>query len=213
VIEGDCSRSGVRLTQGGLWDDQLLCEAHEGSLGAPDDYAVRFCRRFDKSAVLSPTGNSYSAPNPRPDLLLKFACSTIWRHVASKHGRVHGLTLGPYRQRFEDHLFEGTSLVLETLIGRSNLTDPSGQRIEVGIAPYKQKLMDWTIWTFTIGGFDFYVKLDQRPFPIAWKPFLLNDNNPVVLPLVDGLPLHEISKFQPIFAQMVRPIDAGRRNR
>jgi hypothetical protein len=87
-------------------------------------------------------------------------------------------------------------------MGRSNLVDPRGGRIEVGIAPYKQKLTDWTIWTFTVGGFDFYVKTDQRPFPTSWGPFLLNDNDPVVVPLIDALPFHEIEKFQPIFSQM-----------
>jgi|tagenome__1003787_1003787.scaffolds.fasta_scaffold20972534_4 hypothetical protein len=202
AIEGELNRPGVKLTQGGSWDDELLCCAHEGALAAADDYAVRFCRRFEKAAILSASGKSYSAPNPRPDLLLRLACSVIWRHVASKHGMTHGLDLGPYRRRFENYLFAGASPPVEALVGRSNLIDPSGRRIEVGIAPYKNRLKEWTIWTFTVGGFDFYVKTDQRSFPIAWKSFLLNDNDPVTVSLIKPLPFHQIPKFQPILAQM-----------
>jgi hypothetical protein len=98
---------------------------------------------------------------------------------------------------------------LEAIVGRSNLTDPAGKIIEVGIAPYRQRLINWTVWTFTIGGLDFYVKTDQRPFPTHWHSFLVNDNDPVILPLIDALPFHEIEKFQPIFRQMLKKRDHG----
>lgn len=181
-----------------------MCQTHEGCFGAADDYAVRFCRRFDKSATVSADRKSYTVPNSRPDLLLRFACGTIWRFAASRHGRSHGLDLGPYRQFLAKYLFDGATLDLETIVGRSNVVDPTGNRIEVGIAPYKQKLKDWTVWHFTIGGFDFYVKTDQRPFPRSWKPFLINDNDPIVLTLIDPQALHQIPKFQPIFTQMAK---------
>jgi hypothetical protein len=204
VIEGDRDRAGVRLTQGGLWDDQLLCEVHEASLGAADDYAIRLSRRFEKSGTIAPSGTSYRLGNPQPELLLRFAYATIWRHVVSKHGASHALDLGPYRRKIEEYLFNGASLALEAIVGRSNVVDPHGNPIEVGIAPYKSKLYGWTIWLFTIGGFDFYIKTDQRPFPKAWQPFLVNDNDPLVLPLIDAMPLHQIEKFQPIFKQMLK---------
>lgn len=204
AVAGDRSRSGVTFTQGGLWDDELLCEAHEAILAPPDNYAVRFCRRLDNYAVLESSGKWYTVPNPQPDLLLRFACSAIWRHVTSKHGSKHGLNLGPYRQSFENYLFGSSGPPVEAFVGRSNLTNATGERIELGVAPYKNKFRDWTIWMFTVGGLDFYVKTDQRPFPVDWRPFLLNDNDPVALPLIDPLRFDEIPKFRPIFAQMTK---------
>jgi hypothetical protein len=45
---------------------------------------------------------------------------------------------------------------------------------------------------------------EKHPFPKAWQPFLVNDNDPLVLPLIDAMPLHQIEKFQPIFKQMLK---------
>jgi hypothetical protein len=90
------------------------------------------------------------------------------------------------------------------IVGRANVIDPRGQPVEFGIAPYRLRLREWTLWHFAIGGFDFYVKTDQRPFPTMWKPFLANDNDPITLPLIDPQRIHEIPKFQPIFLQMLK---------
>jgi hypothetical protein len=204
VFEGNRAQPGLRLSQSGLWDDAILCDKHEARLASADDYIARFCRRFEKSAVLSTTGNSYTSPNSRPDLLIRFVAATVWRHAVSYHGRVHGLDLGPYRQIIEKHLFDGGPMPLEALVGRSNIIDPSGKRLEFGLAPYKRKLLRWTVWHFTIGGFDFYLKTDRRPFPIEWKQFLANDNDPITTPLIDPVRLTDVRMLEPIFAQMVR---------
>lgn len=122
----------------------------------------------------------------------------------SKHGVEHRLELGPYRQVIERHLFESAALPLEALVGRSNVIDPRGKRVEIGLAPYKSKLLNFTVWHFSIGGFDFYLKADGRPFPKQWTEFLANDNDPISLPIIDPVRIHELEKFQPIFAQMLK---------
>ncbi len=203
LIEGDRSRAGIKISQGGHWDDSLVCEQHETSFAAADDYMARFCRRFEKAAALASSRKSYETANPRPDLLLRFAAATIWRHAASRHGIAHGLELGPYRQVIERHLFEGDSLLLDAIVGRSNIVDRHGNQIKIGLAPYRRKLLDWTVWHFSIAGFDFYMKTDKRPFPREWGPFLAN-NDPVTLPLIDPCAFDEIPMLQPIFAQMLK---------
>ena len=203
VTEGDRSKPGIRFTQSGPSDNGFLCDRHEKTFAKADDYIARFCRKFEKAAELSPTGNSYTAPNPRPDLLLTFAAATVWRHVASKHGVTHALDLGPYRAIIERHLFDGAPLPLEVIVGRSNLVDPEGKRLEFGIAPYRQRLRNWNVWHFSIGGFDFYLKTDQKPFPPTWKQFLANDNDPITIPLIDAQPLHEVPMLQPILRRML----------
>lgn len=194
----------MRFSQAGQWDDGILCEQHERALATADDYMARFCRKFERAAVLSPSRKSYIAPNPRPDLLVRFAAATTWRHAVSRLGAAHDLDLGPYRPMFERHLFDNEALHLEVLVGRSNIVDFEGKPIEIGLAPYRQKLLDWNVWHFTIAGFDFYVKTDKRPFPRQWKEFLANDNDPITLPLIDPRNLLEIPLLQPIFAQMAK---------
>jgi hypothetical protein len=40
---------------------------------------------------------------------------------------------------------------------------------------------NYRIWHFIVGRLDFYMKADQRPFPIDWQPFLANYNDPNIL--------------------------------
>lgn len=190
------------MSQSGLWDNTILCEKHEEAFGTADDYMARFVRKFEKAAFLSETGKSYQSPNPKPDLLVRFAAGTVWRYAVSQHGTAHGLRLGPYKAALEQHLFEGAPIKMELLLGRSNLVDPSGDRVEIGLAPYRRKLLTWNVWHFSIGGFDFYFKADKRPFPEFWKPFLANDNDPVTIPLIDPLRFDQLPMLQPIFKQM-----------
>ena len=89
-------------------------------------------------------------------------------------------------------------------IGRSNLLDPNGKRVEIGLAPYKRRVLKWTIWHFSIAGFDFYIKTDQQPFPRQWREFLANDNDPITIPVIDPLHLHQIPMLKPLFSQMMK---------
>lgn len=210
VYEGNRAKAGKRLSQSGLWDSNILCRRHEAALSSADDYAARFCRRFDRSAVRSASGNSYSHQNPRPELLLRFIAATVWRHVVSKHGKAHDLDLGPHKATIEKYLFESEPLPFEAIVGRSNLVDLAGKRIEFGLAPYKRNLLDWEVWHFTIGGFDFYLKTDSRPFPNEWKFLLANDNDPIITPLIDPILVHDVPMLQPIFAQMLKRADRSK---
>ena len=128
----------------------------------------------------------------------------MWRHAVSKHGKRHGLNLGPYCKIIEGHLFGDAALSMDAFIGRSNLLDPNGKRVEIGLAPYKRRVLKWTIWHFSIAGFDFYIKTDQQPFPRQWREFLANDNDPITIPVIDPLHLHQIPMLKPLFSQMMK---------
>ena len=204
LVEGSRHQPGIKISQSGHWDDELLCEAHERAFADADDYAARFWRRFERQARLSDTGNSYTVSNPRPDLLLRFVYASVWRYVASREGSRHNLELGPYRQQFERVLFNGAPPILQALVSRSNIVDLRGKRIEIGVPPYRRKLLQWTVWHFSLAGFDFYLKTDQRSFPADWEQFLINGNDPVTLPLIDPLRFDSIPMFRPIFTQMLK---------
>lgn len=204
LVEGSRNEAGIKITQSGHWDEDFLCGAHEHAFATSDDYAARFYRRFERGAVLSSTGKSYELGNPRPDLLLRFVYATVWRYVASNQGQKNNLQLGPYRDHFERVLFEGEEPFLEALISRSNIVDRRGKSVSLGIPPYRRKLMGRTVWHSSLAGFDFYLKTDQRSYPLDLKEFLINDNDPITIPVIDPLRFDSIPMLQPIFMQMLK---------
>lgn len=99
--------------------DELLCEAHEGCLGPADDYAARFCRKIDKLAVPSPSGNPLTAVNSRPELLLKFACGTLWRH--QRAAGLYGYRCG---EQASCHFCEATLQLITGSVGSTPRPSP-----------------------------------------------------------------------------------------
>ena len=203
LVAGDRHRKGVRFRQSGLWDDRVVCELHEKMFGTADDYAIELCRRIGE-ARQTPGGSAYEIANPNPNLLVRFACATVWRQTVSGDGRELDLDLGPYRQILESYLFSDRPAPIQALIGRSNLTGPDGRPIEIAIAPYRRRLMDWHVWHFTMGPLSVFLKTDKRPFPASWTPYLANDNDPLTLIGMDARRVDQIPILQPILRSMFR---------
>lgn len=193
---------GVRYSQSGLWDDSILCAEHERELHIGDDYAIRLVRNFPKVSSPLETGFGFNVRNPKLQLLLKFIHSIVWRYVVSRDGQRFGLNLGPYLEMVRNYVFLGAGQPLQAIVGRSNLRDPSGKSLEIGIPPYRQKFKHRNVWHFQIGGFDFYLKTDQRPFPAEFEPYLA-DKDPLVCGMIDPVDLASVPMFQGIFANMM----------
>lgn len=202
LVEGSRDRSGVRFSQSGLWDDTILCADHEQALHAGDDYVIRLVKNFSSISAPLESGAGFTVMNPRPDRLVKFIHSTVWRYVVSRFGQRFNLNLGPYLERIQDYVFWDSAEPLQAIVGRSNLRDPSGALLELGIPPYRQKLKDWNVWHFQIGGFDFYLKTDKRPFPDHFQPFLA-DQKPLICGMIDPMDFASVPMFQSIFTNMV----------
>ena len=192
----------MRYSQSGLWDDSILCATHEQELHSGDDYVIDFVRDFSKISRPHNGAFGFNVKNPKPELLVRFIHSTIWRYVVSRSGARFDLNLGPYLDRIRDYVFSGTDQPLPAIVGRSNLRDLNGAPLEVGIPPYRQKLKDWNVWHFQIGGFDFYLKTDKRPFPAHFEPYLA-DKNPLICRLIDPVDFASVPMFQPILSNMV----------
>ena len=202
LVEGSRDKQGVRFRQNGVWDDTILCDQHEKVCGAGDHYTVTLCRRLGSEAELTECGGAYRILNPRPDLLIRFIYATVWRQVVSAEGRRLGLSLGPFKETIEQHLFGNGKARLSALVGRPSLVMPDGQPARIAIAPYQRRLLDWRVWHFTVGGLDVFLKADSRPFPITWVPFLANDNDPLILPAIDALRIDRIPMLKPILRNM-----------
>ena len=202
LVAGDRHRKGVRFRQSGLWDDQIVCERHERMFAGADDYAIDLCRRIELDSRPTSSGNAFEISNPAPDLLIRFACATVWRQVVSREGRGSGLDLGPYRQSFESYLFSGGDVPTQIMLGRTNLTNPDGRPLELEIAPYQQRMLGCSVWHFTMGPLDVFLKTDKRFFPASWTPYLANNNDPLTLIAMDARRVDQVPILRPILQIM-----------
>ncbi|MDG5488854.1 hypothetical protein NYR55_09530 [Sphingomonas sp. BGYR3] len=205
LVEGSRHRTGIRYRQNGPWDDRYLCSLHETQCGAGDDYFVRFARRLERDAVPLDGRPGYKIANPRPDKLLHFAYAMVWRQVVCPEGQDLGLNLGPYRALLEAVLFNGAPATLELLIGRSSLMIDGTTPARIAIAPYRQKLMNRSVWHFEVAGLQFFLKTDKRAWPAEWARYLANGNDPLYLAAPERRDLASAPLLQDIFAQMLGP--------
>lgn len=195
LVSGSLRRAGVRLRQNGEWDDRLLCDFHEKTIGSADDYGVRFCRTWRELASESFAGRAVQIPNREPNELVRFAYAVTWRHAVCKEGRAVGPKLGLYEQMLLERLLGDGPYDLQLLVGINPLT-LQGKRFIACIPPFRNRFENYSVIQFTISGLDFYLKTDQRDFPDSWIPFLANDNDPVVLGRVDERDALKVPKFR-----------------
>lgn len=200
LVEGSLRRDGIKLNQNGEWDRELLCREHEKQSGKGEKYAVELIRSLPKEWRANEHG-AYELLNPKPALLAHFVFSTVWKFVMSKYGRDHQLDLGPYEPILRERVFGDAGTDLPFIVGRHRL-HLRGSLVPLGIPPHRQKLDKWRTWMFAIGGLQFHLKTDQRPFPSDWNRFLGNDND--VLHLTEGPDndIRYVPILQPIFTRM-----------
>lgn len=189
---------GYQYLQSGFWDDRILCAEHESDLGAPDDYAARFCRKF----VVASADGYFSAtiPNPKPELLVAFASACVWRMAVSRsEGRPERM-LGPYAERLRALLFDGLSFDPMLLISRSAFVS-KGEAFSLGMLPYRHEELGIRFWRFVTCGLIFDLKLDNRatPPPMA----ILAVNNSTEILLHEDFP-HEAMRTPSVAASLLR---------
>jgi hypothetical protein len=136
-------------------------------------------------------------------LLAYFVHATVWKFVVSRHGRDHGLSLGPYEAQIRDYLFRDRSRELAFIVAQHRL-HVAGNEAPLAIPPHRQKLGPWRTWLFVIGGLQFHLKTDKREFPAAWRPFLGNANNPLLLTDGPNMDWRDVPILKPIIERMGR---------
>lgn len=169
---------GYRHLQSGFWDDGILCAEHEARLGAGDDYAARFCRRF----VAASKGGSFSVtiPNPRPKLLVAFAAACVWRMGVSRgEGRPEAM-LGPFAERLRAMLFDGADYDPMLLVSRAAFVS-GGEPLNIGVLPHPYVEYGIAFWRFVACGLIFDLQLDDRQAPPAMAILAVNEATEVYL--------------------------------
>lgn len=152
--------------QSGHWA-HILCGAHEAALGEPDRKAVQFVRDFYTLAKREGAGLAWRVDQFDFDSLRLFAYACIWRTVA---GGATSKGLGAYDAILRSILFEGAmdrpGLVLE----RRNNFDNQNRESHITILPHPARIGGVRMWSFTVAGLRWWVKLDGRPLDPDLRP-------------------------------------------
>lgn len=202
---GTRTESGTQLSQSGEFDRDILCEDHERSLSDCDTYGVEWVRGFSKNAKLVFDGQLYEVPNPRPDLMLKFVGSVIWRHGVSQRHLRFGSNLGPWERQLRDLIFGQSNYNPAFMIRKRDLT-LDGVAIDPPIifSPHEDSTKGTRIWEFELGGFIWTMKLNNR-LKGRWPSLVsANDKNPLPVLKLEPLPAHLRTGLINILANMWR---------
>jgi hypothetical protein len=195
---GSRKHAGIRKTQGGAFDDDLLCHHHESITSKLDTYGITFIRRA-KQAFRPSSEESFFVANPQPTYLSRFVASIIWREVKY----ADGLTLGPFEDPATKHVFEGCPLDWPMFMSRDFFTLGSDHPIEFNTHPHRIKLLDRNGWKLTILGFSFWVIVDKRGFPRLPHEMRLDQSNPVRVLVGHKQDFRDVGTLKPILKRML----------
>jgi hypothetical protein len=185
AYEGSLAFEGTRYTQAGTFDRTILCDAHEQALRDCDDYAIDWVRGMPTEARASHEDMLLHMPNPRPDLLLKFVCSHIWRHAVSPQNNAYDMDLGPWEGRLRQLIFNWGSGYNPTFhIIRQRWTSGEVELKELIIPPFRLPGQGRRRWEFDLGGLIWVLRLNDRHVDYRLESFKANDADPVPILVV-----------------------------
>lgn len=189
LIQGSISRLGIKKPQSGEWDDDLLCAVHEQSLQESDRYGVQWIRQFETGREPHIENDVFNVPNKRPDLLLKFVCSVVWRHAMSLRSSDFDMSLGPWEMKLRSLIFAESKYNPLFVISARRWLHMSEYIGDVAFMPRRNLGHGRRGWEFEIGGLVWILILDTRRHFRLLKGMAANDCNPV---LVEKIPDREL---------------------
>lgn len=181
AYEGSISEPGVKFPQSGTWDDGILCELHEHALKDSDDYAVRWVRGFAASARPIAEGNAFMVANSRPDLLLKFVSSVVWRHAVSRHHGQYDMDMGPWEVQLRNLIFHRSRYDPAFIVSRQDWYSDQDHLKELIFAPHRNQRWGKRGWEFEVGGLVWSMKLDDRKSAPEMSRMKANGCDPVLV--------------------------------
>ena len=170
LMVGTTDSAGYRITQGGHFDNDILCEKHERALEQLDDYGVDFVRSFPtRHEKREMEGRSFWVLRGiESDRLVRFAASVIWRWSVSSQPATSGIWLGAQTITFRRAVFEGANVGGEPALGfysmRSRELAPETVSGMV-LPPTAMRPFGIRHFGFGVGGLIFVVKADVRAVP------------------------------------------------
>ena len=145
-------------------------------MGRGDKYALEVCRRFANEHKTTPDG-LFEMYNVDGDQFATFVLSVLWRASITSRVECRSVSLGPYESEACEVIFGAKPLHAMTVyqhllaryegVGRFN---PENSYT----FPARRKIGGTNGWAFALHGFRIMAKLDRRPLPSMWHPFVVN---------------------------------------
>ena len=192
---------GTRYQQSGPIDTSILCAKHEAATQLPDKYAIEFCRAVAR--LVPQVGFDGYIENPKPELLTRFACLTVWRFCVSQVGRGKS-SLGNYGPLLESIALGEGEEHPTLLLCRNHLRATTSTEATMAIAPFPTRLEGVRVWLFVVSGVQFYLKLDRRMYPANGEQFAANKSNPVRLFELPPVLAHEAPILKGLLSNMLK---------
>ena len=207
AYEGSRFAEGVKYQAKGLFDRSILCQVHEARLGPADAYGVQFLRRFEKDGSSDLDGRVWIVSNPRPDLLVRFVASCIWRRGVSMVQRDGtDLDLGLAEPKLRNLLFGNPGNYDPPLMVKRRPIVSQGQTLsEMMWLPGKGWGFGDNTWSFYALGCEFVMKLNPYSSPPFRPLFTVNRRDPAWCLDMPPQEISEVEGMVEIGANMLRP--------
>jgi hypothetical protein len=201
---GSIFDDGFEISQGGIFDDGILCNEHEQMLRPFDTYAVEFCRNFDARRVDIGEGR-FLIKQVDSDLLVRFAVSVLWRFSVSTRREIPRVELGEFGKQFQNIVFDGASCNPEPALimwaNTSKLTNVKG----MSILPTYGRQFGRRYWSFMVAGISFVLKVDGQPIPQRMAALPINGRDFILSAFKPFDTSHEFRGMLKIAENMMRP--------
>jgi hypothetical protein len=162
----------------GIFDSNILCADCDRALGVYDEYALQICKNFN-GPKLKTQESLFALPDTRGEIFAKFVLSVLWRASISKRPEYSAVALGKYEE-----------IACRILFGENRLSDMPAFQLMLRryfsshidctrfySLPIRMRNAGWNGYGFGLAGFQIIAKIDSRPFPSAWRPYIINENN------------------------------------
>lgn len=180
-------KSSKAKAQLGLFDRTILCGDCDRFLGDHfDDYASSVCRRFN-AAVQQDETEKFEIDNLDGDRFAKFILSVLWRASISRLPDYGDVRLGPYEDIARDVLF-GSKPFDQLIAFDVTVRRYRSKHVPVDLfySIPKRAVMDGLNgYCLGLAGFQFFAKVDRRPWPLSKTPYVLKGNSVLRGPVVE----------------------------
>jgi hypothetical protein len=136
-------------------------------------------------------GDEFEVSHVDTDVLARFVAAVLWRASITRHEQFSEVRLGPYEQAYSALLFgDGTGppeVMLMRLISDRFPVDG------FYTMPVWANMDGINCYAFALAGFRIIAKVDKRPFPSVYKPYVINGKDRIRGPFTR---LEETAEFE-----------------
>ncbi len=167
----------------GLYDPNILCSTCDGLLNTRfDDPAFDLLKVFSSAPkrIFTDLVNAYfEMEGVDCDLLCGFVLSILWRYAISILPDASEVKLGPYQARAREVLWGVKPLASfpEFQVVCQRYTKGAIETEKMYSSPVDMRDPDFNSYGFSMLGFHFLAKVDRRPFPSLYTPYVMNGSS------------------------------------